>query len=380
MDIQDSRKIIDEIDNNIIDLFKKRMAAAKEIAEYKAKNNMQTLDGARERQLLARISELAGPELEGYARMIYSLMMDVSKSYQHNIVHPTSSFVDKIDRAIEETDKVFPKDSVVACQGVEGSYGGIAASKIFRFPDIRFYSQFEDVFLAVENGEAEYGVLPIENSTAGSVKMTYDLMSKHDFHIVRSLRLKVDHNLLAKKGTKKEDIKEIFSHEQAINQCAGFLKSLGNVKVTVVANTAVAAKMVSESERADVAAISSSSCASLYGLDILGSSVQDNGNNYTRFICFSKKLKIYPGADRTSIIVVLEHKPGSLFKFMSRLYALGINVTKIESRPIPDRNFEFMFYFDIEESVYSEQFKTFLSELEFNSDSFKYLGTYSEIV
>ena len=289
MDIQDSRKKIDQIDNNIIDLFKKRMATAKEIAEYKAKNNMQTFDGARERQLLARISELAGPELEGYARMIYSLMMDVSKSYQHNIVHPTSAFVDKIDKAIEETDKVFPKEAVVACQGVEGSYGGIATSKIFRFPDIHFYSQFEDVFLAVEKGEAEYGVLPIENSTAGSVKMTYDLMSKHDFHIVRSLRLKVDHNLLAKKGTDIKEIKEIFSHEQAINQCAGFIKSLGDIKVTVVANTAVAAKMVSESGRSDVAAISSSACASLYGLDILGSSVQDNGNNYTRFICFSKK-------------------------------------------------------------------------------------------
>ena len=380
MDLLESRKKIDEIDNRIVELFKDRMAVAKEIAEFKHKNNMQTLDGARERQLLARVSELAGTELEGYTRMLYSLLMEVSKSYQHNIVHPDSTFVEQINRALNETENVFPQKANVACQGVEGSYGGIAATKIFRFPDITFYPAFEDVFLAVESGKAEYGVLPIENSTAGSVKMTYDLMDKHDFHIVRSLRLKIDHNLLVNKGVQLSDVKEIFSHEQAINQCAGFIKTLPGVKVTVVQNTAIAAKMVAESGRKDVAAISSIACATLYGLDIIGRSVQDNGNNYTRFICFSKKLEIYPGADRTSIIMVLEHKPGALYKFMSRLYALGINVTKIESRPIPDRNFEFMFYFDIEESVYSEEFKTFLSELEYNSESFKYLGTYSEIV
>ncbi len=380
MDLSENRKKIDEIDEKIVELFSERMAVARDIAKYKHENKLQTLDGARERQLLNRVSELAGEELESYTRMLFSTMMEVSKAYQHNIVHPSSAFKDSIDKALEETPKIFPARALVACQGVEGSYGGIAASRIFRFPDIKFCSKFEDVFLAVESGTVQYGVLPIENSTAGSVKMTYDLMKDHDFHIVRSYRLKIDHNLLAKKGSKLSDIREIYSHEQAISQCAGFIKSLDNVKVTVVANTAVAAKMVSESDRNDVAAISSLACASLYGLDILGHDVQDNANNYTRFICFSKKLEIYPGADRTSIIMVLEHKPGALYRFLGRLNALGINVTKIESRPIPEKNFEFMFYFDIDESVYSEQFKTFLSELEYNSESFKYLGTYSELV
>jgi chorismate mutase/prephenate dehydratase len=248
-------------------------------------------------------------------------------------------------------------------------------------PAITYFENFENVFQAVEDGTCKYGVLPIENSTAGSVKTTYDLMAKYDFFIVKSLRLKIDHNLLAKKGTKKSEIKEIFSHEQAISQCDSYLKrEFPHAKLTIVKNTAMAAKMVSESERRDVAALSSRSCASLYNLDAVEKCVQDNGNNFTRFICFTKNLEIYPGADRTSVMMVVDHKPGALYKVMSKFYALGINLLKIESRPIPDRNFEFLFYFDLEASVYSPEFLTLLSELEHQGEEFKYMGTYSEMV
>ena len=190
----------------------------------------------------------------------------------------------------------------------------------------------------------------------------------------------MDHSLLAKKVIKLSDIKEIFSHEQAINQCAGFLKTLPGVKVTVVENTAMAAKMVAESERTDVAALSSHSCASLYGLDCLASSVQDKGNNFTRFICISKNLEIYPGADRTSIMCVVPHRPGSLFKVLSRFFALGINLVKLESRPIPDRDFEYMMYFDFDTPLYSKEFVQVISELETMCEEFRYFGSYSEIV
>ena len=179
---------------------------------------------------------------------------------------------------------------------------------------------------------------------------------------------------------KREDIKEIFSHEQAINQCAGFLKTLPHVKVTVVENTAIAAKMVAESDRTDVAALSSHSCASLYGLDCLSASVQDKGNNYTRFICISKNLEIYPGADRTSIMCVVAHRPGSLFKVLSRFFALGINLQKLESRPIPDRDFEYMMYFDFDTPLYSPEFVQVISELEDMCEEFRYFGSYSELV
>ena len=205
-------------------------------------------------------------------------------------------------------------------------------------------------------------------------------MIQHNFYIVRTFRLKVDHNLLAAPEAKLEDIREIYSHEQAINQCGSFLHGLKNVNVVAVANTAVAAEMVASSGRKDVAAISSRSCAELYGLQNLAASIQDKGNNRTRFICISKDLEIYPGSDKTSIMMVLNHKPGALYKVLARIYALGINVTKLESRPIPDREFEFMFYFDLETSIYSEEFVQLICELDDFCEEFKYLGSFTEVV
>ena len=243
-----------------------------------------------------------------------------------------------------------------------------------------FLSSFEAVFSAVEKGLCRYGVVPLENSTAGSVNSVYDLMMQRHFSIVRSVRLKVDHNLLANPGAKLSDIREIYSHEQAIAQCQGFLQSLPGVRVIPCENTAVAAKRVAESGRSDIAAISSRACAPLYGLKCLQEAVQDKGNNYTRFICISKKLEIYPGADRTSLMATLPHKPGALYKLLSRFYALGINLDKLESRPIPERDFEFMFYFDLDVPVYSPQFLQLMCELGSVCESFAYLGSYSEVI
>ena len=205
-------------------------------------------------------------------------------------------------------------------------------------------------------------------------------MMKHNFRIVRSVRIKVDHNLLVRPGTKLEDIKEIYSHEQAINQCSAFLSTLRGVKIIPCENTAVAAKLVAESERGDAAALSSRECMKLYNLECLKPAVQNQGSNFTRFICISKNLEIYPGADRTSLMMTLPHKAGSLYKVLSRFYALGINLNKLESRPMPDRNFEFMFYFDLETSVYSPQFMLLMGELSDICESFNYLGSYSEVV
>ena len=152
------------------------------------------------------------------------------------------------------------------------------------------------------------------------------------------------------------------------------------VKVTPCENTAAAAKKVAESGRSDVAALSSRACIELYGLDCLKYSVQNMGNNYTRFICISKQLEIYPGADRTSLMMVLPHKPGSLYMVLSRFYAQGINLNKLESRPLPERNFEFMFYFDIETPVYSPEFMQLMGELSSGCERFAYLGSYSETI
>ena len=311
---------------------------------------------------------------------LYSLIFELSRSCQSRLLGTKSELTEQIETALQETPPLFPGNAIVACQGVEGSYQQLACERLFKLPNIFYFASFGAVFSAIEKGLCRYGVIPVENSTAGSVNAVYDLMMKHNFRIVRSVRLKIDHNLLVKPGVRLEDVREIYSHEQAINQCAAFLQQHPGIKVIPCENTALAAKMVADSSRRDIAALSSRECMRLYNLEALAESVQDQGNNHTRFICISKDLEIYPGADRTSLMLTLPHQPGSLYKLLSRFYALGINMNKLESRPMPERNFEFMFYFDLETSVYSPEFKQLMAELPSLCDSFSYLGSYSEVI
>ncbi len=380
LDLNQLRKEINEVDAEMVELFKKRMNIAASVAEYKKQKGLPVLDAARERALLARISDMSGDEFEGYARTLYHTMLDVSRAYQHTKLNSHSEVYESIKSSLEKTSDVFPARARVACQGVEGAYSQIATERLFELPEISFYSSFDSVFSAIESGECRYGVLPIENSTAGSVKKVYELMLHHNFHIVRSVRIKIDHNLLSRRGAKLSDIKEVVSHEQAINQCSSFLRSLGDVKITVAPNTAVAAKMVAESGRNDIAALSSRFCAELYGLETLSEAVQDMGNNHTRFICISKEHEIYPGADKLTLMLVTPNKPGALYHVLSCFNALGVNMTKLESCPIPERDFESMFYFDFTVSVYSGNLERLLCELEARGERYKLLGAYSEII
>ena len=380
MELQELRGQIDLIDDQLVKLFAQRMDVAAQIADYKKAENLPIFVPAREREKLVDVAQKAGPEMENYTRVLYSMLFELSRSYQSKRNNTASPLYKKITDAIENTPKLLTQTPMVACQGVEGAYSQIACEKMFKNPFIMYFKNFDGVFTAIEQGLCQYGILPLENSTAGSVKKVYDLMIQHNFSIVRTYRLKVDHNLLANPGTEISGIREIYSHEQAINQCSDFLKQLTGVKIIPVENTAVAAEMVSKSGRSDVAALSSRSCAELYGLSCLAASVQDKGNNRTRFICISKNLEIYPGSDKTSIMMVLSHRPGALYKVLARLYVLGINVTKLESRPIPDRDFEFMFYFDLDTSIYSEEFVQLMCELDDLCEEFKYLGSYTEVV
>ena len=380
MDLAELRQEIDKIDDSLVSLFGARMDIAAKIAEVKKQTGAPIFVPAREREKLQEVAEKAGPEMANYTRVLYSMLFELSRSYQSKHIGTLSPLYHRITQAIESTPKLFPQAPMVACQGVEGAYSQIACEKIFKNPFIFYFKTFEAVFDAIEQGMCPYGILPIENSTAGSVNKVYDLMIQHNFSIVRTFRLKVDHNLLVNPGARLEDIKEIYSHEQAISQCGDFLQGLPGVNIIPVGNTALASEMVSKSGRKDVAALSSRACAELYGLECLASNVQDKGNNRTRFICISKNLEIYPGADKTSIMMILNHKPGALYKVLARLYTLGINVTKLESRPIPDREFEFMFYFDLETSIYSEEYIQLMCELDELCEEFKYLGSYSEVV
>ena len=371
---------IDKIDDELLRLFCARMELSAQVADYKRERGLPIYVPAREREILQNVAQKAGTELSDYARSLYSTIFELSRGYQAKRNGKETTLFREITAAIENTPKLFPRSAMVACQGVEGAYSQLACEKIFQSPMILYFKNFEGVFSAIEKGMCRYGVLPIENSTAGSVNQVYDLMIQHNFSIVRTFRLKVDHNLLVNPGTKLEDIREIYSHQQAISQCASFLAKLPNVNVMAVENTAVAAEMVASSGRKDVAALSSRSCAQLYGLENIAPSIQDKGNNRTRFICISKNLEIYPGADKTSIMMILPHKPGALYRVLARIYTLGINVTKLESRPLPDREFEFMFYFDLETSIYSEEFVQLMCELDDFCEEFKYLGSFSEVV
>ncbi len=379
MELNEAREKINEIDEQLVKLFSSRMELSSKIAEYKAEKNLPILDRTREREVLNKVADLSGPELENYSKVLFSTLFDLSRSYQNRLTKSESPLGAQIQEALENTPKQFPTKVVAACQGVEGAYSQQACDKIFSLPNIMYFRTFEGVFQAVEKGLCQYGILPIENSTAGSVNAVYDLMSRYHFYIARSIRLRIEHSLLARTAVPLSKIKEVVSHEQAISQCSAFLKNHPEIKVTVVENTAAAAKMVAESDRDDLAAISSRSCAELYGLCALSDTVQNSENNFTRFICISKELEIYPGAGKTSLMLTVPHRPGSLYGVIARIAALGMNLTKLESRPIPGKDFEFMFYFDLDASIYDPEVVRLICELDSDLDEFAYLGSYSEL-
>lgn len=380
MNIDEYRNRIDRIDKQLVTLFCERMDTASDIAAWKKEQKRPVFDPERERQKLLEVASSVPEELREYTASLYSLLFELSRSYQNRLLGTASELTAQIQGAIDETPALFPSDASVACQGVAGAYSQIACDRLFKRPAILYLSSFDAVFSAIESGLCRYGVVPLENSTAGSVNAVYDLMMNHNFRIVRSVRIKVDHCLLVNPETKREEIREIYSHQQAISQCEKYLQSFPNARVIPCENTAVAAKMVAQAGRRDAAALSSHACGKIYGLSCLESSVQDMDNNFTRFICISKELEIYPGADRTSLMAVLPHEPGSLYKLLSRFYALGLNLNKLESRPLPNRNFEFMFYFDLETSVYSPQFLQLMGEMPTLCEEFSYLGSYSEVI
>ena len=379
-DINETRKRMDVIDEGLVKLFLERMELVREVALEKRESGAAISDPAREREILSRVTAEAGEGNENAARLFFSTLFSISKARQRSILNGDSPLIAEIDHAMENGTKGFPTRAFVACCGAEGSFAQQAAAQMVMTPTIVYFNGFESVFEAVEKGMCPYGVLPVENSAAGSVSSVYDLMQKHRFHIVRSLRLKVDHALLALPGATLEGIRRVVSHPHALAQCAGFLKGLPSAKAEPSGNTAVAAKSVAASKRLDVAVIASRACADLYGLKILAGKVQDAVYNYTRFICISKELEIYPEANRISIMLSLPHRPGALAAIISKFAAVNVNLTKLESRPVPGMDFEFNFIFDFEASPGDADVRGLLSELSQDPEieRFEFLGAYRE--
>ncbi len=379
MDIQQLRTRIDAIDDQIKDLFEQRMAVAGQIAEYKRANRLPVLNRGREREILARLTEGQQPPMDHFTRRLFTGLFDMSRAYQSvQLAMPDDALGEAIRKALVSSPRKLPASAMVACQGTEGAYSQIACDKLFSGASILFMDSFEGVARAVQSGLCQYGILPVENNIYGSVNAVYDLMQKHSFYIVKSIRLRINHSLVARPGVRDEDIREIFSHEQALGQCSEFLKKYPKAQVTICENTATAARRVAESGRSDAAAICSPECSSLYGLSQLHRDIQNSDNNYTRFICIAREMQIFEGCTKVSLMIRAAHRPGALYEVLSHFASLGLNVSKLESRPIPGHDFEFLFYIDIDADCRDEQTIRLLCELTRSTEQLIFLGAYTE--
>ena len=378
MELSEIREKIDAVDDQLLDLFLQRMDLSEEVAAYKNEHHLPILNKERERAILAKVTEKSG-EKERYAYHLFSTLFELARSRQAELIDAPTRVGAQIKAALADMNEVFPQTGLVACQGVEGANSQVACDRLLPRGNIVYVKTFQAVVSAVESGLCKFGVLPIENSSNGSVRAVYELLQDHNLTIVRSTRLCIRHELLALPGVKMGDITEIYSHEQAIGQCSKFLNGLNGVRVIPCDNTAMAAKMVAEKGDRHAAAISSHPCAALYGLTCLNDSIQDSDNNYTRFICITKEPVIYAGANRISLIIACDNKPGALYEILSKLAALGINMTKLESCPVTGRNFEFIFFLELEASVQEPGVLSMLEELERSCAKFQFLGNYAEV-
>ena len=263
-----------------------------------------------------------------------------------------------------------------ACQGVAGAFSHQACLAVFDQPDIQFFPHFEDVFQAVSSGACHYGIIPIENTLAGSVSDNYDLMLQYHLHIVGTVTVKIEHSLLALPDACEEELREVYSHDQALHQCSDFLKAHPQLTPHPYSNTAASAQLVAERQDPSLAAIGSPECARLYGLKVLHRSIQNRRDNFTRFVVLAKHPVTHPGCDRISLIVRVQHQAGALYRALSRFANQDINLLKLESRPIPDSPFEFLFYWDFAGNMQDPRIQAALGTLIQDIEYVKFLGNY----
>lgn len=374
MNLDDIRKEIDITDSRLLELFTHRMELCRNVAQYKKENGMPVFQGSREKQVLDKIAAQSPKELEAATRLLFSQIMEISKCLQQ----------EQLTEYKETSFSQLKKDPVVACPGIRGSYSEEACIKAFgENSHIDYYDTFDKVFESVNSGNADYGVLPIENSTAGSVEGTYKLLERYEMYLCGRLSIPVNHVLAAK--SKNITIEKVISHEQALHQCSDFLKEKGYRQRTAE-NTSIAAKTVADSSE-NIACICSAHCARLYGLEILAENIVDIGENFTRFVVISKEMQAEEGADIISLCLSLPHVSGSLYKLLTKFYFSGLNLTRIESRPMPPHIkkksgsdcFEVIFYLDFEGSLSNPSVSKLLQNLKADCGYYRLLGNYRDI-
>ncbi|WP_298653957.1 bifunctional chorismate mutase/prephenate dehydratase [uncultured Eubacterium sp.] len=375
MDLLELRNEIDKLDDELIPLLLKRMDISRQVAEYKVKNGIPVLNEKRELEILDDVASKCGEQGEAM-KTVFSAIMDASRALQHKIIGGGDELRTLINSA-KSGKNLTANGEPIACQGVQGAYSGKTAEALFPDSPIIFHKQFEDVFEAVNQNKARYGIIPVENSTAGSVHESYDLIMKYKFFIVGAYDLRVDHCLCAKPDVEFENIDDVYSHPQALSQCNIFLKHFDFTGINF-SNTAAAAKFVAESDKNNIAAICSESAAKKYGLRIIRKGIQNVTNNTTRFIVISKELVIDDDAEKISLIFSAPHRTGSLYRVLGRFSMTGLNLTKLESRPVANGKFDYYFYVDILGSVRDEQTLDLLCALSDELPEFSFLGNYYE--
>lgn len=374
LDLGEIRQSIDKIDDQILELFRQRMGLTCKVAEYKAAHNMVVFQSERERAIIRSVHDRSPEELKSSAEFLFTNIMDISKCRQNNTITPAVE--------IPHARSVKP-DPTVAVQGIAGAYGHAAALRLFPEGRISFHASFAEVFEAVERGDADYGVIPVENSTAGEVTANMELLEKHGVFIDRTVTVPCTHVLAAKHGVKEEDIRILFGHEQAIRQCGEYISGRPGLTVIPYANNAMAAQMVAENRSSELGCICSRECAEMHGLDIVNPAIAADPNNATRFICISKELEVYDGADTIAVSVSLPHISGSLYRMLTKFAVNELDLTKIQSKPLPlefrTEEDEFMFYLEfsgnIEQPVVLRLLNNFSTEYRY----FRLHGNFHEI-
>ena len=368
MDLKQLRDGIDDVDSEILSLFMKRMKLCRGVADYKKEHDMPVFQGGREQQIIDRIVKLTNDKnLEKGTSALFTTIMDISKILQNRTILAE----DHINTCPAPD---FAGARKIGCQGTSGANSEAAAKKVFGDREFTFYPSFEEVFKAVQSGEADYGVLPVQNSTAGSVDSTYDLMAKYPFYIVKMVTLEINHCLAAKKGTKLKDITCVYSHRQALSQCEVFLSKTG-LKKHEYSNTATAAEKVLKSDE-PIAAICSVDCAEKLGLEIIERNVADCTINRTQFIIIAKDMQVAEDSDAVSVMLTIPHKEGSLYRLLTKFYVNNMNLLRIESRPIRDGSFDVMFFLDFSGKMTDPNVKAVLRDLEENLEDFRCIGTF----
>lgn len=366
-DIKELRKEIDAIDDEMIPLFERRMNVAKQVAEYKRAAGATVLQSGREKEVLdLAVSRLENKEYSNEARDFMTAVMDLSKEVQLK-TNPVEE--------IKRERKPFEKSAKVGYQGTRGSYSNQAAEEFFGSQEnLSAYPAFEDVFKAIDSGEIDYGVVPLENSSVGSVVEVYDLLGKYNCFIVGEKWIRINHCLLGVKGAKVNDVKTVYSKAEALGQAHEYLAK-GGFNLISYANTALAAEMVAEKGDKSLAAVAGESAAKIYGLEVLAKGINSDKENFTRFIVISKTLSD-TDADKVSVSFTLNNESGALYKVLRFFSRYGINMVKIESRPLKNNPGSYYFVVDLEGNCNSKDMIQALYYVEKSTIDFKLLGEY----